>query len=215
MNAKGKMFDKKKVECFNCHKMGHYSYECHAEKARGNEEVYAAQEDSDQEPLNLMVTTSGGDSQTESWYLDSGMGNVIIKRRNGSKAMITEVLYVPNMKCNRLSIGQLVEKGFSVLMKDDKLELFDTNKNLIIRSRLTRNRTFQVDIKVAEVQCLAMMEASNESWLWHSRYGHLNFRSLHHLGIKQMVYGLSITLLSENICDVCLVGKQTRNPFKV
>ncbi|XP_019430617.1 PREDICTED: uncharacterized protein LOC109337963 [Lupinus angustifolius] len=200
MNKKGKRFDKKKVECFNCHKMRHYSCECHAEKARGNEEVYAAQEDSDQEPLNLMVTTSGGDSQTESWYLDSGclnhmtkhkewltnfdsskkskvkfaddsslevegMGNVIIKRQNGSKAMITEVLYVPYMKCNLLSIGQLVDKGFSVLMKDDKLELFDTNKNLVIRSRLTRNRTFQVDIKAAEVQCLAMMEASNESWL--------------------------------------------------
>ncbi|XP_019450682.1 PREDICTED: uncharacterized protein LOC109352952 [Lupinus angustifolius] len=145
MNANRKRFDKKKVECFNCHKMGHYSYECHAKKARqkGYDEVYVAQEDSDQEPLNLMVTTSGGDLQTESCYLDSrcsnhmtkqkewltnfdsskknkvkltddssleveGMGNVIIMRQNGSKAMITNVLYVPNMKYNFLSISQLV-----------------------------------------------------------------------------------------------------------
>ncbi|XP_019430459.1 PREDICTED: uncharacterized protein LOC109337842 [Lupinus angustifolius] len=83
MNANSRRFDKKKVECFNCHKMGHYSYECHAEKARqkGHEEVYVTQEDSDQEPLNLMVTISGGDSQTESWYMDSGFSNHMTKHK--------------------------------------------------------------------------------------------------------------------------------------
>ncbi|XP_047178495.1 uncharacterized protein LOC124845441 [Vigna umbellata] len=43
-----------------------------------------------------------------------GMGDVIINRKNGSQALISNVLFVPGMKCNLLSIGQLVEKGYTV-----------------------------------------------------------------------------------------------------
>ncbi|XP_019438838.1 PREDICTED: uncharacterized protein LOC109344531 [Lupinus angustifolius] len=61
LNQTQKRFDKKRVECFNCHKLGHYSYECLSDKAKqmkSHEEAYAVQEESDSEPLNLMVTTS-------------------------------------------------------------------------------------------------------------------------------------------------------------
>ena len=32
--------------------------------------------------------------------------------------MIKDVLYVPEIQCSLLSVGQLVEKDFSVVMKD-------------------------------------------------------------------------------------------------
>lgn len=51
-----------------------------------------------------------------------GVGNIVIRRRNDNSALIENVLYVPEMKCNLLSIGQLIEKGFSVIMKNDALE---------------------------------------------------------------------------------------------
>lgn len=47
-----------------------------------------------------------------------GIGDIIIQRINGAKIMIKDVLYVARMKCNLLSVGQLVEKGFLVVMKD-------------------------------------------------------------------------------------------------
>ncbi|XP_019450621.1 PREDICTED: uncharacterized protein LOC109352893 [Lupinus angustifolius] len=140
-----KKFDKSKVECFNCHKLGHYSYECSNEKnkqSRHKEEALTTQEDSDSEPLNLMVTNTATRSHSELWYLDSGCsnhmtnhkewlkdfdstkksrvkfaddsslsaegaGSVVIMRKNGSKAIVSNVLYVPKMKYNLLSIGQL------------------------------------------------------------------------------------------------------------
>jgi len=40
--------------------------------------------------------------------------------------VIENVLYVPGMKCDLLSVGQLVEKGFSVSMKDDFLKVYDS-----------------------------------------------------------------------------------------
>lgn len=54
--------DKRSIECFNCHKYEHYSYECYADKSRQKKgqgkKAYIAQEDSDSKPLTLMVTTS-------------------------------------------------------------------------------------------------------------------------------------------------------------
>lgn len=43
--------------------------------------------------------------------------------------MIKDVLYIPRMKCNLLSVGQLVEKNFSVVMKDGDFELVDTQNS--------------------------------------------------------------------------------------
>lgn len=40
-----------------------------------------------------------------------GAGNIVTRRKNGKSALIENVLYVPDMKCNILSIGQLVEKA--------------------------------------------------------------------------------------------------------
>jgi hypothetical protein len=39
-----------------------------------------------------------------------GMGNVTIQGSDGKRAVIEEVLYVPGMKCNLMSVGQLIEK---------------------------------------------------------------------------------------------------------
>ena len=43
-----------------------------------------------------------------------GVGNVAIRRLDGRQAMITYVLYVLGMKSNLISMGQLLEKGFSM-----------------------------------------------------------------------------------------------------
>ena len=87
-----------------------------------------------------------------------GIGNILIQRKDGKTTFIENVLYVPEMRCNLMNVGQLVEKGFFVSMKDGMLELFDPNLKLVLRSPLSRNRTFQANIKAAEVQCLMATE---------------------------------------------------------
>ena len=42
-----------------------------------------------------------------------GVGNVAFKRSDGSLAIIEKVMYVPDMRYNLMSLGQLLEKGFS------------------------------------------------------------------------------------------------------
>jgi hypothetical protein len=55
---------------------------------------------------------------------------VIIRRSVGKKVVIESVLYVSGMKWNLLSIGQLVEKGFTMKIGRDSLKLFDADKKL-------------------------------------------------------------------------------------
>ncbi|XP_050117129.1 uncharacterized protein LOC126594907 [Malus sylvestris] len=56
-----------------------------------------------------------------------GKGNILIPLKNGGHQLISNVYYVPNMKSNILSLGQLLEKGYDfhtknyiLFLRDDK-----------------------------------------------------------------------------------------------
>lgn len=48
-----------------------------------------------------------------------GKGKVMIKRKDGESTFVTYLLYIPSMKNNLLSLGQLLEKGFHINMRQD------------------------------------------------------------------------------------------------
>ncbi|KAK9089067.1 hypothetical protein Scep_028149 [Stephania cephalantha] len=53
----------------------------------------------------------------------------------------------------------------------------------------------------------------DEAWLWHIRYGHLNFGGLKSLHQRNMVIGLPQIAAPEKVCEDCIVSKQHRLPF--
>jgi len=67
-------------------------------------------------------------------------------------------------------------------------------------------------IKLKALVCL-LASMDDQAWLWHARYGHLNFRSLCELGAKEMVVGMLVIQHVEQVCDGCALGKQHRAPF--
>ncbi|XP_073219577.1 uncharacterized protein [Cicer arietinum] len=107
-----------------------------------------------------------------------GAGNMVIKRRNGKTIVIENVMYVLGMKSNLLNIGQLIQKGFQVIMKNDVLEMYDGKNKMILKTHLSKNITFVINIQAANIQCLKATNSIDESWIWQSRFGHLNFISL-------------------------------------
>lgn len=54
---------------------------------------------------------------------------------------------------------------------------------------------------------------SNEGWLWHARLGHTNFDTITTVSKKELVTGLPQIMGSNQLCESCLVGKQTQKPF--
>lgn len=83
-----------------------------------------------------------------------GMRNVKVRVKNGKTVLIKDVWYVPIMKRNLMSVGQLIEKGFSVTMKDKLLRLYDSDQKLIMQSEQGINRTLKVNVETTGTKCL-------------------------------------------------------------
>ena len=76
---------------------------------------------------------------------------------------------------------------------------------------MSQNRLFP--LKIENVHSCSMAEVKNPSWLWHFRYGHLNFGGLKILQRKSMVTGLPEIVVPSQVCEECVVGKQHRSQF--
>ncbi|KZV24117.1 hypothetical protein F511_41480 [Dorcoceras hygrometricum] len=196
-------YDKSNVECYNCHKFGHYSYEC-----RNNvEETNNFAENSTEEvnPTLLLACKTIQEQDNDKWYLDSGAsshicgkkdlfveldesiggnitfgdlsqvqvqgrGTILFRSKNGSRQLISNVHYVPDMKSNILSLGQLLEKNYEISLKDKSLTMKDESGRLIAKVPMTKNRMFLLNIQSDVPMCLKSC-FKDSSWLWHMRLG--------------------------------------------
>lgn len=73
-----------------------------------------------------------------STILAEGVGQVMIKCKSGKPAFVTDVLYVPSMKNNLLSLGQLLEKGFTMNMEQNFIEVFDSKHKLVLKTLVSK-----------------------------------------------------------------------------
>ena len=89
---------------------------------------------------------------------------------------------------------------------------YDRQKNLVMKVKRSSNRMYILDTNRANPICL-MASMKEEAWMWHARYGHLNFRALGQLSQKNMVRGLPCVEHAQQVCDGCLIEKQRRAPF--
>lgn len=64
-------FNKATVECFRCHKLGHFQYEC---PTWGKEANYAEM-DEQEEMLLMAYVEMNGAMREHLWFLDSGCSN--------------------------------------------------------------------------------------------------------------------------------------------
>lgn len=81
---------------------------------------------------------------TDSKIYVMGKGEVKIFTKKGEKKTIIDVYYVPEMKCNLLSIGQLVQKCYNVFFENDVCTIMDRlpNKCCIAEVKMKRNMMF-------------------------------------------------------------------------
>jgi len=238
--------DKSKVECFRCHRYGHYKSECRTNlnKQRVERTNFVEKEE---EISLLMVCHEKEETQPNMWYLDTGCSNhmcgdkkmffdldetynntvkfgddsivsvmgkgtVAIHPKGTSVQTISNVLYVPELKTNLLSAGQLQEKGYEISIKGGICRIQDEKLGLIAEVKMTGNRMFPLYLHNTTNSCFSA-RLKEEAWLWHFRYGHLNFGGLRTLYKKEMVEGLPQISAPLEICEDCVVSKQHRAQF--
>ena len=64
-----------------------------------------------------------------------------------------------------MSVDQLIEIGFSIVMKNNLLKLYDSNQKLIMQSEQGSNRTFKVNVETTETKCLSAEGSKGDSKL--------------------------------------------------
>jgi hypothetical protein len=142
---------KERVECFKCHKLGHYQNECPSWEENAN---YA--EFDDQEEVLLMAQGSNGTTEKkEVWFLDSGCSNHMVGNKDwlsnfdgnfretvklGDDSRMA-VKGKGNLKLNIegivqviTSIGQLQKKDITIIFKNDQCKVYHASRGLIITS---------------------------------------------------------------------------------
>jgi hypothetical protein len=129
---------------------------------------------------------------------------------NGLTQVITEVYYIPGLKNNLLSIGQLQEKGLSIHIEDDYCKVYHKQRELLLMTTtMSSNRMFIIYAPVIMPMCFKVTQMDNTE-LWHNRYAHLSFKGLNTLVKKDMVQGLPKLQEKEEKCSDCMKGKQHR-----
>ncbi|XP_074327778.1 uncharacterized protein LOC141665692 [Apium graveolens] len=115
-----------------------------------------------------------------------GKGTVTIMSNKGEKKYINDVYYIPALKYNIISLGQLVEKGYNIQMQDNSLIIRNQARELIANVEMSKNHLFTLDMQTNVQKCLKSV-MKNDSWLWHLRDGHLGFFGLKLLSKTKMV----------------------------
>ncbi|XP_019431112.1 PREDICTED: uncharacterized protein LOC109338358 [Lupinus angustifolius] len=69
----------------------------------------------------------------DSFIIAEDIGRIMIRRKDGMASYISNVLYVPKMKNNLISLGQLLEKGYYMRLEDRMLKIYNKNKILILK----------------------------------------------------------------------------------
>ncbi|RVX23984.1 Retrovirus-related Pol polyprotein from transposon TNT 1-94 [Vitis vinifera] len=209
-------FDKSTIECYNCHKLGHFQYECPNKETETKAQYAEASGE-----ILLMAHADGKEaSKEELWFLDSGCINhmcgkkELFSRLDESFSTFVKLGDNSSMANNLLSVGQLQEKGLAILIQHGKCKIYHPDRGLIMEIAMSSNRMFILPAQklLKEEICLSSF-TEDQARLWHLRYGHLSFNDLKTLQQKRLVNGLPQFQAPLKVCEDCLVGKQRRNPF--
>ena len=141
-----------------------------------------------------------------------GKGKVAIQTNRNSIQIISNVLFVPDLRTNLLIVGQLLEKGYGISIKNGVYRIEDEKLGLIAQVNMTANRMFPLYLHDTGHSCL-FARLGEKEWLWHFRYGHLSFDGLKTLQQKNMESSLPQITTPSKACEECVVSKKHRNQF--
>jgi hypothetical protein len=236
--------DMSKVKCFACHKFGHYAGQCPNKKKKqtaASAEVEEFSTKFDKE-FSLIACLSSRTTTTDTWYIDSGAsrhmtdltqcrdaevvlgddrevkvagcGTVSFRRESLPPMTLTEVLYVPGLKKNLVSVSTIEEKGYEILFRDGQVLLFPRGSSItsakVIGTRHERLYKFLFQLVRALIH--STISSSDLCEIWHRRMAHLHHGALRVL--REMVTGVpDFSSEHHELCKGCTLGKYTKTAF--
>jgi hypothetical protein len=149
-----------------------------------------------------------GDKNT---YPVEGIGQESIKLKTGNNVHLSNVLYVPSLEKNRVSISCLEDKGNRIAFVDGKVLSWPRDSS-IENARVIGTREGRL-YKLLERNDEALVhDEINPNELWDRRYAHINYQALPFL--EKMVEGIpELQSTHEGICKGYALSKNVKKPF--
>ena len=128
---------------------------------------------------------------------------------NGTSIVRHDVLYVPNIRRNLISVPVLTQKGFEITFRFN-IVLIKKGSVLVKGVRVNDMYSLPIDNKVC-ISDYLHISTSNSSYLWHLRLGHINKNKMS----RMFKSGLLPKVCSNDfeICEPCIKRKMTSKPF--
>ena len=134
----------------------------------------------------------------------AGKGTVDIDFTSGKKLTLINVLYVPEVRKNLVSVDLLCKKGFRVAFESNNVIL--SKNGMFVGKGYSCDGMYQLSINNKVISSVYIVESS---FLWHDRLAHLNFRYL-----KNMRKLDFINFNGEfDKCEICAKSKLTKKSF--
>nr|GEV16035.1 hypothetical protein [Tanacetum cinerariifolium] len=206
-------FDKSKVECFNCHKMGHFTRECRAPRSQDRGRRENCKHGSKVEelaPKALMAIDGVG------WDWS------YIANEEENHALVADEEAPTEFALMAKSSSSSKNKGNYQNIIDDK-GYWDSGCSW----HMTGNISYLSDYEPydggyvsfgqggGKITGKVAKASTDESMLWHRRLGHLNFKTMNKLVRHNLVKGLpSKCFENDHTCVACLKGKQHKTSCK-
>ncbi|KAJ9542163.1 hypothetical protein OSB04_028669 [Centaurea solstitialis] len=139
--------------------------------------------------------------------------------------IIKDVRYVEGLGYNMFISNQFCDNGYWVKQFQYGSDVNDEDNNVILSARRNGNLYSTVFRSIPQTHpqfeaisdprnaiCLLAKASNEDSWLWHRRLCHQNFKDMNKLVSKNLVKGLPETRLSKDTpCPACEQGKMTRS----
>ena len=162
------------------------------------------------------IISAGGQSHDV-----TGVSNVAIRLPTRKIQKISHVLYSPSITKNLISVGFLVDKGFSLEFMRNKCIITDSEGwfvgsayrspinglyklkgHTLVGSHEITNSTSQAH--------LVHLHDSSKADLWHKRLGHYHLQGMRRMMQYGAVRGLPNIPITNSPCSSCISGKQSR-----
>ena len=141
-----------------------------------------------------------------------GKGSIDITIKKGCNITLNEVLYVPNMTKNLLSVASITKNGFKLEFGRNDCVVTTQSGKAIARA-VKENNLYRLDTN-GKLYANIAVTRKDDVELWHQRLGHIGINNINKLVNNNMVTGLPISQHKDlPFCDACVQGKLCRLSF--
>lgn len=139
----------------------------------------------------------------------TGTVSIITSNDINEQINLRNVLHVPTLYTNLMSIAKITDKGHQVTFQKDRAVI--SNSNSKIRFIADRKGDLYFVRNTREYAHNASIEdKSDKLKLWHDKLGHLNTKDVIHMSNRGIISKVNSSVLN---CSTCLQGKLTALPF--